>query len=148
MTFQRFTCFLLGIGLLIFYKRNRQKTKTLFLGLGFAFISSIGLLISLFGQFRDINKAKQIIKSKKFLIVEGNPINYHPLPKTGHGWEWFYINGVSFAYSDYDLDGAGYHNTASLGGVIVPNKYYRLTYYRSPENYVVSNKILKIEVRQ
>ena len=78
-------------------------------------------------------------------MVEGTPINYHPMPKEGHAKEWFDINGVHFAYSDYILSGAGYHNAASLGGVIVPNKYYRLTYYAS--NDLDSNKILKIEIR-
>jgi hypothetical protein len=137
-----------GIGLLIFYNRNRKKIKTLAIGLGFIFISSIGLLIFLVGQYHDIDKAKQIIKNKTFFVVEGVPENFHPMPKDGHGWEEFDINGVDFAYSDYMLDGAGYKNTSTLGGgVIVPNKYYRLTYYTLHGN-LDSNKILKIEIRK
>ena len=69
------------------------------------------------------------------------------MPKEGHDMERFEINGVHFEYSDYVLNGAGYHNAASLGGVIIPNKYYRLTYYTLHDD-IDSNRILKIEIRQ
>ena len=68
------------------------------------------------------------------------------MPKEGHDEERFDINGVHFAYSDFILTAAGYHNAASLGGVIVPNNYYRLTYYTLHDD-IDSNRILKIDFK-
>jgi len=138
--------FVIAIILLASFKKSKEPKK-LVIGLGFTFISSIFLLVFLVGQFLDIYKAKKIMRSGSFFVVEGQPANYHPMPKEGHDEERFDINGVHFGYSDYVLNAAGYHNAASLGGVIVPNNYYRLTYYIL-HNDIDSNRILKIEIRQ
>ena len=115
-------------------------------GLGFTFISFIFLFGFLFAQFFDISRAKRIIKNGSFFVIEGPIENYHPMPKEGHEMERFDISGVHFEYSDYQ-GGLGYHNAASLGGVIAPNNYYRVTYCRLHENED-TNRILKIEIRQ
>ncbi len=137
---------LIGISLLISYKNNKEPKKLL-VGLVFTFISFNFLFIFFGGQFLDIHKAKKIMDSSNFFVVEGYPENFHPMPKEGHDMERFYINGVHFAYSDYALNATGYHNAASLGGVIKPKNYYRLTYYTLHDN-IDSNRILKIEIRQ
>jgi len=147
-----YLAFIIGIGLIISYKRNRiddiKKVKTLFIGTGFISMAAIFLLLFLGGQFGDIHVAKKIMHSGKFSVVEGQPQHYHPMPPEGHDEESFDINGIHFAYSDYSLNGAGYNNAASLGGVIVPGKYYRLTYYTLHDHDIDSNRILKIEIRQ
>ena len=142
--------FIIGICLIISYKRNNKdpRIRTLLIGTGFISMSTIFLFIFLGGQFGDIHKANKIIESGKFFVVEGQPENYHPMPAEGHDEESFTIKGIRFAYSDYVLNGAGYHNAASLGGVIVPNKYYRLTYYTLHDHDIDSNRILKIEIGQ
>lgn len=147
--------FILGIGLIIFYKTDRKKTtqttKSLIIGIVAVFISSIFILVFLGGQILEIRKAKHIMQNKKFLIVEGIPENYHPMPKEGHDTEHFDIRGIHFEYSDYIIAYPGYHNAASLGVVITPDNYYRLPYYKlddmeSSDPY--NNRIVKIEILQ
>jgi hypothetical protein len=135
-----------GIGLLIFYKKTKDSKKLL-VGLVFSFFSVVFLLVFLGGQFLGVRKAKRLIKSGHFSVVEGQPENYHPMPKEGHDKERFDINGVHFAYSDFVDNAPGYHNAASLGGVITARNYYRITYYTLHDD-IDSNRILKIEIRQ
>jgi hypothetical protein len=50
---------------------------------------------------------REIYNSKNLLFVKGRVINYHPMPYQGHAYETFEVNGVKFAYSDYDEMGIG-----------------------------------------
>lgn len=85
---------------------------------------------------------REIYNSKKLLLVEGRVMNYHPMPYQGHAHETFKVNGVKFAFSDYDQLGiGGYNNAASHGGVIRSNLYVRIGYYDNGER----NVILKLE---
>ena len=60
--------FVIGIVLLVSYKKSKEPKKLL-VGLGFAFISSIFLLVFLVGQFLDIRKAKRIMESGNFFVI-------------------------------------------------------------------------------
>lgn len=145
---------IIGIGLIVSlflgYKQhkemfnwNSQAVKKLLIGCTFIAMSLMFLLIFLGTQFSDNFKARHIIRKGTFTIVEGKPQNYHPMPKDGHDVESFDIEGVHFEYSDFHPK-FGYSNAASLGGVIRPENYYRITYLEEPYN----NAIIKIEIKE
>jgi hypothetical protein len=140
---------IVGIGLTVIQmqkKKEVREKKPLAIALGFTIISLYTVWMVLLGSFLDRNKAKQIMQTGNYFMVEGKPENYHPMPREGHDNERFDIGGVHFEYSDYVMNGAGYNHAASLGGVITPENYYRLTYYMAFD--INSNRIIKIEIRQ
>ncbi len=120
-----------------------KAIKKLLIGGAFIAMPILFMAIFLGSQISGASKAKQIMEKGKFKIVEGKPENYHPMPKEGHDQESFDIGGVHFEYSDFILK-FGYSNAASLGGVIRPDNYYRITYYEEPYN----NAIIKIEIKE
>ena len=121
---------------------------TIFFG---SFISGFALMlipVFIVPEFMARARAKKIFEEGKVLVVEGMPERYHPMPKGGHDEESFYINGVYFHYSDYSRS-FGYDNAASLGGVITPGDFYRITYYPDQDPLEHGgHSILKIEIRQ
>jgi hypothetical protein len=140
---------IIGISLIFVYTRIRkrlQKNNNQLIALGFISIFFYFILVFMLRQFSDGRKIKQIMEDRNYFIVEGTPENYHPMPKEGHDNERFDINGIHFEYSDFVINAAGYNHAASLGGVITPENYYRLTFYKV--NDINSNRILKIEIRQ
>lgn len=89
-----------------------------------------------------------MIANDDLLVVEGYVEKYHPMPADGHDTEHFEINGVFFEYSDYAMTN-GYHNAASLGGVVNRNgQYLKIKYmvYEYDEEYdgISENVILYI----
>ena len=79
-------------------------------------------------------------KNKQYSIVEGRVSNYHPMPKEGHDYERFTVNGIDFEFSDYDLT-YGYRNAASKGGAIKKDLFVRIYYF----NNKGVNLILRLE---
>jgi len=138
------------IGIIVFIKNLKQNhttsQKPIGIIVGAAFIvMSIGFLnIFLVRQFTDTNTAKQIFERGNFFVVERKPQNFHFMPREGHDTERFDVQKIHFGYSDYNAYAPGYHHAASLGGVITPQNYYRLTYYKIRD--IDSNRIIKIEV--
>ena len=61
-------------------------------------------------------------------IVEGQVIDFDPMPAAGHKNESFVVGGHRFAYSDYG-GGAGFHNARSHGGPVHGGIYVRIHYY-------------------
>lgn len=122
---------------------NINATRKLVIGGVFLALPIFLMFIFLGSQIADRIKANHIIEEKTFMIVEGKTENYHAMPKWGHDTERFDINDVHFEYGDYIIK-FGYSNAASLGGVIQPDNYYRITYYSEPYN----NAIIKIEVEE
>ena len=75
-------------------------------------------------------------------IVEGYVDQYHPMPSDGHDTEHFNINGVYFEYSNYEIVN-GYHDAASLGGVITHDgQHLKIKYIEDDSG---NNVILYIE---
>lgn len=72
-----------------------------------------------------------------FMVVEGVVEKFVPMPHAGRSHESFWVNGVRFSYSDYEITPA-FNNTASHGGPIYEGLPIRISY--------VGNKILKLEV--
>lgn len=103
----------------------------------------VGVLCTLF-MLLEHDQLKKRLENDDVFVVEGYVENYHPMPATGHDMEHFEINGVYFEYSDFD--GAnGYHNAASLGGVVTRNgQYLKIKYVVSEDDEGTNNRILYI----
>jgi hypothetical protein len=143
--------FIGGLVIMFYWKAKRQNSSSKFLAplIGFMALgmSAIFLFISLIPLYLTPRKARRIFDNNLYLVVEGVPKNYHPMPKEGHDKESFEIQGVKFHYSDY-VPRFGYHNAASHGGVIHSNNYYRITYYPDQDSLEAGGpSILKIEIR-
>jgi hypothetical protein len=143
---------IIGIGILFIRKllpnSDINNPKAFIIGIAMVFISSTLLSIILIPQFLGPNRARKIMREGRFLVVEGRPENYHPMPAEGHDEQSFDIQGVHFHYSDYNPR-FGYDNAASLGGVISPDNYYRITYFPDQDSTESGgHSIIKIELRQ
>lgn len=140
----------LTMGIIFLIKNLRQNNATfqnpngIIVGAGFIIISIGFLNVFLLRQFTNRYNARKVLESGNFFVVEGKPQNYHPMPRAGHDTERFDIQNIHFGYSDYNAYAPGYHNAASLGGVITPKNYYRFTYYKIRD--IDSNRIIKIEI--
>ncbi|MBQ3004499.1 MAG: hypothetical protein IJD88_01070 [Clostridia bacterium] len=78
-------------------------------------------------------------------VVEGYVEEFYPMPYEGHDTEHFYIDGVYFEYSDYNITN-GYHKTASHGGVITHNgQHLKIKFVEEEFDGVKQNIILQIE---
>ncbi len=77
-------------------------------------------------------------------VVEGYVSNYSPMNKEGHGSnEIFWVDSVSFAYSDFAPTGF-YNNSCVYGGLICRNgQKVRITYKTQCD---VIHGITKIEI--
>ena len=143
--------FIGGLVVMFYWKATRQDSRSNSLA---PLIGSVALGMSAFFLFISLvplyftpREAKRIFDNNLYLVIEGVPENYHPMPKEGHEEESFDIQGVQFHYSDYNPS-FGYNNAASLGGVIHANKYYRITYYPDQDPVEAGGpSILKIERR-
>ncbi|TCJ14253.1 hypothetical protein EPD60_09630 [Flaviaesturariibacter flavus] len=142
---------LIGGLLLVSWKGGRRlpvkEARLLLVGSAFALFGSLFLVLSVGSMIFSGPRADKIFAQKLFRVVEGFPLNYHPMPKEGHDEEKFEIQGISFHYSDYDTR-FGYDNAASHGGVIHPGNYYRITYYPDQDSLEAGGPaILKIEIK-
>jgi len=104
-----------------------------FVFLIYAYIDALEINI----YYRD----KAILSSSELKTVEGYVKDFHPQSDTGHGYEYFYVNGVGFAYGKYEEAIGGYHLTVLDGGKIRSGLYVRIGYY--PTDF--RNIILKLE---
>jgi hypothetical protein len=69
--------------------------------------------------------------------VEGEVMDFHPMPYEGHAMESFSVNGVHFEYSDAMHD-VGFSQSASHGGPLRAGLYVKIAY--------VGNYILRLEI--
>ena len=74
--------------------------------------------------------------------IEGIVRDFHPMALGGHSDESFDLDGIAFAYSDYELSG-GYNRTISRGGAIHGSDYVRLCYVPTDGR----NVIVRLEIR-
>lgn len=77
------------------------------------------------------------LDSGQFEVVEGRVENFKPMPWQGHSDETFDVNGVRFAYSDYQVS-AGFNRYSSHGGPIKEGLPVRIAYK--------NGEILRLEV--
>lgn len=81
--------------------------------------------------------ATNALKSGDYLTVEGRVSDFTPMPRGGHAEESFTVNGVHFAYSDFEIQ-AGFNHTSSYGGPIREGLPVRIAYR--------DGEILRLEV--
>jgi hypothetical protein len=140
---------LIGLSISLFnikYNKSKSPTKKFTIIFGFIF-SGFALLMSLAiipNKLSTWYKTNKIFENKEYQVVEGVIENFHPMPEGGHDIESFTVNGVKFAYSDYELI-YGFNNAASHGGPLKENgQQVRLSYITIKGE----NRILKIELKQ
>ena len=115
------------IAFLVFVKKKRDsaadRASKTGIQIGMIFSGGLAIQLALFtailifyhaGMYQATVGAYQ---RGEYQTVEGYVTEFDPMPATGHARESFTINGVCFAYSDFESQ-SGYHNARSLGGVI------------------------------
>jgi len=106
------------------------------------FLLFLSVVVFIF-QFNMYNKTVGSYNRGEYQTVEGYVENFHPMPPDGKRHETFDINGVEFAYSDYNLH-PGYNNSKHHGGVITGNgQHLKIKYVYFNEIY--GNIIVYIE---
>lgn len=92
--------------------------------------------LSLYAQY---DTMKQALHMGKVSVVEGNVIDFIPMPILGHKKEHFCVSGsqACFSYSDYEVT-PGFNITNAHGGPIQTGLPVKVTYR--------DNVILKLEV--
>ena len=142
-------------GFLAFYitiRKNKlvqKKSKdsfTLFLALGFGIVFTIVSANRIPNSLKKLKEHKQVFLEGSFKTIEGKIQNFEPMPYQGHKNEQFLLNGIPFAYSDFQSNYYGFQNTASHGG---PIKYdgqeIRLGYFSNLDG---ENIIVKVEIKR
>lgn len=85
--------------------------------------------------------AAEAAREQRYLVVEGLVADYRPMNPSGHGSrESFTVNGVPFAYSDYDETGGGFNRSAAKGGPVRAGQQVRIAYDEG-------NRILRLWIR-
>lgn len=142
-------------GFLAFYitfRKNKLAQKeskdyfTLFFGLAFGIIFSIVAAIRIPNSLKKLKEHKQVFLDGSFKTIEGKIQDFDPMPYQGHKNEEFKLNGIPFAYSDFQSNYYGFQNTASHGG---PIKYdgqeIRLGYFTNLDG---ENIIVRVEIEK
>jgi hypothetical protein len=107
-------------------------------------VFGLGLVVSTFWTiffgvfFFQSAKALHDFRTGKSQTIEGKVSDFRPMPEGGHSTESFSVNGVRFAYSNFEFRGPCFDKTAIVGGPIKPGLQIRLNH--------IDNCILKLEV--
>jgi hypothetical protein len=105
--------------------------------LGFAILwTTVTFLLTYLGYLHH----RSLVQENLCRVVEGPVEHFVPMPYYGHAQETFYVSGVRFGYSDFEITG-GFNNTASHGGPINTSSYMRICYDPA------GNVILRLEIR-
>jgi hypothetical protein len=96
-------------------------------------------------QYSNRYAYEAILHQGQAWVVEGRIENFHPMPKSGHAQETFTVNGIPFAYSDYEMTSA-FNSTASHGGPLRAGLFVRI-YYTASREFDGQYAILRIETR-
>lgn len=121
-----------------------KRTVCIFCVICSIFVGSM-ILVLIMGELHDYNHIVKAYTHGEYEIAEGYVENFEPMPYTGHAKESFEINGVYFAYSDFEVQ-QGYHNAKSHGGVIKGDgQYLKIGYIKEYFNSEYRNIIVYIE---
>jgi len=113
--FMKFPLFFLGMFLVIFFIQKKEKKSKIALWFAMLFI----FMLFTGSVYIGISKKYKLSKIKPSLI-EGEIINFIPMPYHGHALESFTVGNVSFSYADGIFKGC-YNETKSHGGAIQGN---------------------------
>ena len=107
---------------------------------GFALI---WMLITSLATWHQNYETASASRSNECTIVEGHFSDFRPMPVGGGSYESYSVQGVQFAYSDFETTG-GYNITVSHGGRITKGTHVRICYvFRSRTQ---SNIIVRVEI--
>lgn len=91
-----------------------------------------------FSTYREYTNCVAAINQHRYLTVEGQVEDFHPMPKSGHSDECFRVRQETFCYSDYAIT-PGFNQTSTHGGPIRPGLPLRIAY--------LDGYIIRLEVR-
>ena len=106
--------------------------------------AAVGLGAFLF-QYNNQHAYERILSQNQAQIVEGQIENFQAMPYGGHANEMFTVQGITFAYSDFEITPA-FNNTRSHGGPLHEGLFVKIYYTRSRE-FAGRYAILRIEAR-
>lgn len=113
---------------IFFLKRDRLKRyKTLVIVL--TVLSFFWTLIIWMSSGAKYYECTDALESKTYSTVTGYVHDFSPMPKEGHKYESFTVEGIKFQYSDFKPS-CGFHNSKSHGGPIDEGKYVKINYYK------------------
>jgi hypothetical protein len=116
---------------------TRWKRFFRYFFLGFAILWTA---LAFFGTYSAYLRHRALAQDNACRIVEGPVEHFVPMPYQGHADEAFYVSGILFKYSDFQITD-GFNHTASHGGPIKDDSYVRICYDPS------GNVILRLEIR-
>ena len=100
------------------------------------------------------NKEAKLSSESNCTLIEGEVVDFAPMPYGGGQYEKFKVNNIEFVYSDYVLTG-GFNNTASHGGPIFEGQKVRICYFNrpNPNSYISHSRpnsrvIVRLEISQ
>jgi hypothetical protein len=109
---------------------------------------SIGFVLALGAflfQYSNQQIYERLLLQNQAQIVEGRIENFQPMPYAGHSKETFTIQGIQFAYSDYELTPA-FNTTLSHGGPLDEGLFVKI-YYTNSREFAGRYAILRIETK-
>jgi hypothetical protein len=138
----------IGIGIVAFPKilkatgvpyMSTFRPRT-FMGYAFIVFSLLWTGMTFYGTYSQHLRHRTLAQNNGCRVVEG-PVEYFiPMPYEGHSEESFFVSGMPFHYSDFNITD-GFNNTSSHGGPINASSYVRICYDPA------GNVILRLEIR-
>ncbi len=141
---------LFGFGITLFAykfhdKRTTRRKFQIGFGLVFGGLSTIFTAIIAPHQIHGYYATQERYRRSDFKKVSGKVSGFSPMPRSGHAYESFTVQGVRFSYSDFDESYYGFNNTKSHGGPIREDgQRVRIAYHPTDQR----NVILKLELCQ
>jgi hypothetical protein len=116
---------------------NLQSRFSRYFDLGFAILwTTLFFSLTYLGYLHH----RSLAQENRCRAVEGPVEHFVPMAYGGHAQETFYVSGVRFGYSDFEITD-GFNNTSSHGGPINASSYVRICYDPA------GNVILRLEIR-
>src|SRR5687768_7201522 len=95
-----------GTVVLIFRGKDKSSSQTdqtrwfLYCFIGFSLLIATVAFVGTFTQYWRLREA---LRTGRFLVVEGEVVDFVPMPVHGHADESFTVNGRRYKYSDYEV---------------------------------------------
>jgi competence protein ComGC len=140
-----------GFGIAIFFKKQIKKFSTfrqflIFIGYiigGIPLIMVVVMFFKMPSLLKEERELKEIIQEEKYKVIEGEVEDFSIREESGHIFESFKLNDVTFEYSDYIIN-EGFHQTSKNNGPIYKNGQRIKISYITKDN---QNLILKLEMQ-
>jgi amino acid transporter len=121
--------------------RNHASLRTAFAAVYLGFMI-YWTSTATFALVRHYGSARRALRDGSASVVEGPVLDFYSMPYSGHDTERFTVQGVHFAYSDFEMTG-GFRNSQSHGGPLAAGVFVRIHY----DQRFHRPRILKLEIR-